>query len=72
MKLLENTENRITKDKNGANVPHLEIIEVMSVHCNIVNNIINKIQEFSIHLFQINLLARYRGFTNKFHISKDM
>ena len=62
MKLLENTENRITKDKNGANVPHLEIIEVMSVHCNIVNNIINKIQEFSIHLFQISLLARYWRF----------
>ena len=62
MKLLENTENRITKDKNGANVPHLEIIEVMSVHCNIVNNIINKIQEFSIHLFQINLLVRYWRF----------
>ena len=38
MKLLENTENRITKDKNGANVPYLEITEVMSVHCNIVNN----------------------------------
>ena len=38
MKLLENTENSITKNKNGANVPHLEITEVMSVHCNIVNN----------------------------------
>ena len=38
MKLLENTENRITKDKNGANVPYLEITEVMSVHCNIMNN----------------------------------
>ena len=25
MKLLESTENRITKDKNGENVPHLEI-----------------------------------------------
>ena len=62
MKLLENTENSITKNKNGANVPHLEIIEVMSVHCNIVNNIINKIQEFSIHLFQVNLLARYWKF----------
>ena len=38
MKLLWNTENKITKDKNGDNVPHLEIAEVLLVHCNIVNN----------------------------------
>ena len=38
MKLLESTENKITKDKNGENVPHLEITEVVFVHCNIVNN----------------------------------
>ena len=38
MKLLERTENKITKDKNGENVPHLEITEVVLVHCNIVNN----------------------------------
>ena len=38
MKLLGSTENKITKDKNGENVPHLEIIEVALVHCNIVNN----------------------------------
>ena len=38
MKLLESTENKITKDKNGENVPHLEITEVILVHCNIVNN----------------------------------
>ena len=38
MKLLGSTENNITKDKNGENVPHLEITEVVLVHCNIVNN----------------------------------
>ena len=38
MKLLGSTENKITKDKNGENVPHLEIAEVVLVHCNIVNN----------------------------------
>ena len=32
------TKNKITKDKNGKSVPHLEITEVVSVHCNIVNN----------------------------------
>ena len=38
MKLLGSTENKITKDKNGENVPHLEISEVVLVYCNIVNN----------------------------------
>ena len=38
MKLLGSTENKITKDKNGENVPHLEITEVVLVNCNIVNN----------------------------------
>ena len=38
MKLLGSTKNKITKDKNGKNVPHLEITEVVLVHCNIVNN----------------------------------
>ena len=38
MKLLGGTENKIIKDKNGENVPHLEITEVVLVHCNIVNN----------------------------------
>ena len=38
MKLLGSTENKIAKDKNGENVPHLEITEVALVHCNIVNN----------------------------------
>ena len=38
MKLLGNTEKKITKNKNGGNVPHLEIAEVILVYCNIVNN----------------------------------
>ena len=38
MKLLISTENKITKDKNGDNVPHLEITEVILIHCIIVNN----------------------------------
>ena len=38
MKLLGSTNNEITKDKNGENVPHLEITEVVLIHCNIVNN----------------------------------
>ena len=38
MKLLRSIENKITKDKNDDNVLHLEITEVLLVHCNIVNN----------------------------------
>ena len=38
MELLGSTENKITKGKNGENVLHLEIVEVVLVHCNIVNN----------------------------------
>ena len=38
MKLLESTENKTTKDKNGENVPHFETTEVVLVHCNIINN----------------------------------
>ena len=38
MKLLEGTENKITKDKNGENVPHVEITEVVVAHCKIVND----------------------------------
>ena len=38
MKLLGSTENRITEDKSGENVPHLEIMEVLLYHYNIVNN----------------------------------
>ena len=59
MKLLENTKIKITKDENGENVPHLEIAEVVLVHCNIVTLIINEIQESCIHLFLINHLVNY-------------
>ena len=38
MNLLRSTENKITKDKNGETVPHLEITEVALVHSNMVNN----------------------------------
>ena len=38
LKIFRRTENKITEDKNGENVPHLEITEVVLVHCDIVNN----------------------------------
>ena len=38
MKLFRNSKRNITKDKKSGNVPHLEITEVLLVHCYIVNN----------------------------------
>ena len=38
MKLLGSTKNNYFKDKNGDNVPHLEITEVVLVDCNVFSN----------------------------------
>ena len=38
MKLLGSTENKTTKNKNGENLPHLDITEVVLVNCDMVNN----------------------------------
>ena len=38
MKLLGIIESKITEDKNGKNLSHLEVTEVILVHCNIVDN----------------------------------
>ena len=38
MKLLGSTKSKITKDKNGENVPHLEIVDLVLIYCNFVNN----------------------------------
>ena len=36
MKLFGSTKSKINKDKNGENVSHLEITEVVLIHCNII------------------------------------
>ena len=38
MKLLGSTESKITKDKNGENVSHLEILKLALIHCSLVND----------------------------------
>ena len=50
MKLLGSTKSKITKDKNGENVLHLEITKVILVRCNIQESRI-KNRESCIHLF---------------------
>ena len=49
MKLFRSVKDKITKNKKVKNVPHLEITEVVLVHCDIVNN--------DYRLFQINRLV---------------
>ena len=55
MKLLGSTESKITKDKNDKIAPHLEIVELVLVHFNLVNN---DYQEDSriLHTFVLNKL----------------
>ena len=48
MKLLGSAESKITKIKNGEDVPHLEVAKLVLVHCNLVNN---DYQQNSIILF---------------------
>ena len=38
MKSLGSSKSKITEDKDGEIVPHLEIVELVLVHCNLVNN----------------------------------
>ena len=58
-KLLGSTESKITKDENGENVPHLENVELVLIHCNIVKNNYHKILKYYIYLFQTNHLVVY-------------
>ena len=37
-KNIKSTVSKITKNKTGENVPHLEVVELVLVHCNLVNN----------------------------------
>ena len=38
MKLLASAKKDVDQDKDGKNVPKLESVEVVLVHCNLVNN----------------------------------
>ena len=73
MKLLGSTKNKITKDKNGENVPHLEITEVVLVHCNIVNNDYQQDSRV-LYTFVPNLLLAYWTFLRQIisHLTQNM
>ena len=38
IKLFRSTKNKITENKKSENVPHLEITEIVLLHCNMINN----------------------------------
>ena len=68
IKLLGSTENKITKDKNGENVPDLEITEVVLIHCNIVNN---DYQQDARVLYTL-VPNKNRNFSHKSYLSKNI
>ena len=51
IKLLGSTENKIAKDKNAENIPHLEATELVLLYCNIVSNDYWQNSRIYIHLF---------------------
>ena len=59
MKVLASTKSKIYNDKNGDNVPHLEITDVLLVHCNVVNNDYLEDSRVLHTLFLINHLVNY-------------
>ena len=59
MQLLGSAKSKIKKDKNGKNMPYLEINEVVLMHCNVVIIVSIKIQESFIHFFLINRSVNY-------------
>ena len=63
MKSLGSTENKITEDKDGENVPHLEITEVVLVHCNMVNN------DYQQHSRVLYIFVLNKSFGSLLHIS---
>ena len=38
MKILKSTKKDVDQDKDGKDMPKLESVEVVLVHCNLVNN----------------------------------
>ena len=58
MKLLGSTKNVVDKDKNSENVPKLEFVEVVLVHCNLVKDDYQHASKLFI-LFKINNLGNY-------------
>ena len=68
IKLLGSTENKIIKYKNSENLPHLEITEVVLVHCNIVNNDFQQ----DARVFYTSVPNKNRNFSHKSYLFKNL
>ena len=52
MKLLGSGKKHVDKDKDGENMPKLESVEVVLVHCNLVKNDYQHISSFGYFCFK--------------------
>ena len=68
MRLLGGTECKTTKDKNGENVPQLEITELVLVQCNIVNNVYQQDSRMSYTVFPNKPFCSLLGISPRNHI----
>ena len=56
MKLLGSTKKAVDQDKDGENKPKLESVEVVLVHCNLLNNSYQQVLKYYLLLCQISNL----------------
>ena len=57
MKLLGSTKKYVNQDKDGEDVSKLESVDVVLVHCNLVNNNYHQASKVLFTLYQINNLV---------------
>ena len=72
MKLLGNTKNKISKDENCENMTHLQITEVVLVHCNIVNNDYQHDSKVLFIFFTIKLFGQLLDILPKVYVFKKL
>ena len=72
MKLFGRTGSKITKDKNGENVPRLEVVELLLVHCNLVNNDYQQDSRILYGFVPNKTFGLIRNFTNKSRLFKNI
>ena len=44
MKLLVSMASKITRGKNGEDIPHLKVVELVLIHCNTVDNLLRIVE----------------------------
>ena len=57
MRLLGSTEQFIAKDKKDKNVPKLENVDLILMHCNVSNNNYQQVTKVYLRMFLINNLG---------------